>query len=181
MIMPNDLPKPVGFNEAMKNLTNRPATESPIVHIIPIKDDWFVIYKPCFSDCPDFDASEKTKYTSIYNVIAFAVLESGKIVPLIVGMFHDLCKVDDYVPTETGWDYNRNKVLNGHGDKSVIMVQHLLGPAGLTEQEMLCIRWHMGAFDEKENWNCNGAAVAVEQNVLYTHTADMYASRVMDI
>ena len=83
MIIPHNLPKPVEFNEGMAKLMNSPATESPIAHIIPVKDDWFVIYKPGFSDRSDFDASEKAEYTCIYNVIAFAALESGKIVPLI--------------------------------------------------------------------------------------------------
>lgn len=100
--------------------------------------------------------------------------------PYLVGMFHDLCKTDDYAMVKQGWEYNKNKTLVGHGDKSVIMLQQLLGQP-LTEQEILCIRWHMGAFDEKENWNAYGQAVAEDQNVLYTHTADMYASRVAGV
>lgn len=107
--------------------------------------------------------------------------------PYIVGMFHDLCKTDDYVPVarsqilgETEWGYNDKRLLTGHGDKSVIMLQQLL-KGNVTMQEAMCIRWHMGAFDSKENWNAYGNAVACDQNVLYTHTADMYASRVLDI
>lgn len=107
--------------------------------------------------------------------------------PYIVGMFHDLCKTDDYVPVasskvlgETEWGYNDKRLLTGHGDKSVIMLQQLL-KGNVTMQEVVCIRWHMGAFDQKENWNAYGNAVACDQNVLYTHTADMYASRVLDI
>lgn len=100
--------------------------------------------------------------------------------PYLVGMFHDLCKTDDYVLTENGWDYNKDKVLTGHGEKSVILAQQLL-KGSLTEQEILCIRWHMGAFDDKENWNAYGKAVEYDQNVLYTHTADMHAARVFNI
>mgnify|MGYP004493947485 FL=1 len=107
--------------------------------------------------------------------------------PYIVGMFHDLCKTDDYVPVassqilgETEWGYNDKRLLTGHGDKSVIMLQQLL-KGNVTMQEAMCIRWHMGAFDSKENWNAYGNAVACDQNILYTHTADMYASRVLDI
>ena len=107
--------------------------------------------------------------------------------PYIVGMFHDLCKMDDYVPVkntqvlgEMEWGYNDKRLLTGHGDKSVIMLQQLL-QGNVTMQEAVCIRWHMGAFDQKENWNAYGNAVACDQNVLYTHTADMYASRVLDI
>ncbi|MBO1291986.1 hypothetical protein [Faecalibacterium sp. Marseille-P9590] len=107
--------------------------------------------------------------------------------PYIVGMFHDLCKTDDYVPVassqilgETEWGYNDKRLLTGHGDKSVIMLQQLL-KGNVTMQEAMCIRWHMGAFDSKENRNAYGNAVACDQNILYTHTADMYASRVLDI
>lgn len=107
--------------------------------------------------------------------------------PYIVGMFHDLCKTNDYIPVasskilgETEWGYNDKRLLTGHGDKSVIMLQQLL-KGNVTMQEAVCIRWHMGAFDSKENWNAYGNAVACDQNVLYTHTADMYASRVLDI
>ena len=36
--------------------------------------------------------------------------------PYIVGLFHDLCKTDNYVLTEDGtYAYNKNILLNGHG------------------------------------------------------------------
>ena len=54
-------------------------------------------------------------------------------------------------------------------------------PVPLTEEEMLCIRWHMGAFDDKENWNSYGRAVTNFPNVLYTHTADMIAARILGV
>ena len=85
--------------------------------------------------------------------------------PLIVGMFHDLCKIDA-------------PLLIGHGDKSVIMLlQHM----DLTDEEIYCIRWHMGAFDSKENWNSYGRACTIYPNVLYTHTADMIAARILGV
>ena len=55
------------------------------------------------------------------------------------------------------------------------------GALSLTEEERLCIRWHMGAFDKKENWDGYDKAVAQYQNVLWTHTADMVASRVLGV
>ena len=64
------------------------------------------------------------------------------------------------------------------------LAEAILGDAGakpLTEEEKLCIRWHMGAFDDKENWNCYGAAIEKYQNVLWTHTADMVAARVQGV
>lgn len=102
--------------------------------------------------------------------------------PYIVGMFHDLCKIDNYRYNEqkSEWEYNPKAVLSGHGEKSVIMFQQLLD-FPLTEEEMLCIRWHMGAFDDKGNWEFYGRAVEKYPNVLYTHTADMIAARVKQI
>ena len=38
-----------------------------------------------------------------------------------------------------------------------------------------------GAFDDKKNWNRYGEAVTKYPNVLYTHTADMIASRIKGV
>lgn len=104
--------------------------------------------------------------------------------PFTIGILHDLCKCDDYVLDDNGtWIYNKNKLLPGHGDKSVMLAQQVMSPiqGGITDEEMYCIRWHMGAFDDKENWSCYSAAVKVYHNVLYTHTADMIASQIIGI
>ena len=108
--------------------------------------------------------------------------------PYIVGMFHDLCKVDNYTCTKKptlspllegdSWEYNNATLLPGHGDKSVMMLQQHIQ---LTDEELYCIRWHMGAFDDKENWNSYGRAVTNFPNVLYTHTADMVAARILGV
>lgn len=100
--------------------------------------------------------------------------------PLIVGMFHDLCKVDNYKKSngDEAWEYNNAALLPGHGEKSVIMLQQHMS---LTDEEMLCIRWHMGAFDDKEHWNSYGRSVTHFPNVLYTHTADMVAARILGV
>ena len=101
--------------------------------------------------------------------------------PYIVGMFHDLCKLDNYVKTENeAWEYNNASLLPGHGEKSVIIAQRLLH-GELTDEEIYCIRWHMGAFDVKENWNSYGRACTQYPNVLYTHTADMVAARIKGV
>lgn len=100
--------------------------------------------------------------------------------PYIVGMFHDLCKCDDYIydPNGEKFGHRDDLILNGHGEKSVIMTQKLLD---LTDEEIACIRWHMGAYDDKENWNILGRAIEKYPNVLYTHTADMIATRIRGI
>lgn len=103
--------------------------------------------------------------------------------PYIVGMFHDLCKCDNYKRMPKGadpehWEYNNASILPGHGEKSVIM---LLPIINLTDEEIACIRWHMGAFDDKSLWNNYGQAVTQFPNVLFTHTADMIAARIYRI
>lgn len=100
--------------------------------------------------------------------------------PFIVGMFHDLCKIDQYVvesETDGVIQYTQgNPLLKGHGDKSVMLLSHLMQ---LTEEEMMCIRFHMGAF-EPDDMSAYGKAIERFPNVLYTHTADMVASRLME-
>ena len=111
--------------------------------------------------------------------------------PYIVGMFHDLCKIDQYRNTSYGltldgqpihnpceWEYNPHTLLKGHGDKSVMLLSQFYR---LTEEEICCIRYHMGAFTPKEEWNDYTGAIHKYPNVLWTHHADMLASHVAGI
>ena len=98
--------------------------------------------------------------------------------PKIIGLLHDVCKCDDYIKIDGVWQWNKNQTMAGHGDKSVIM---LAGHIDLTEEEVYCIRYHMGAFTDKEDWPYYGKAVERYPNVLYTHTADMIASKIKGI
>lgn len=99
--------------------------------------------------------------------------------PYIIGMFHDLCKIDMY---ERIYDDNGNflrferdkKALDGHGAKSVALLKEHFGE--LTEEEELCIKYHMGAFTEKEEWKGYEAAGKKYENVLWTHHADIIAA-----
>lgn len=97
--------------------------------------------------------------------------------PIIVGLFHDLCKTDLYEFTDDGIIYAEN-AAPGHGDKSVEIAKTFI--PDLTEEEELCIRWHMGAFDDKDKWPEYNAAIAKYPNVLFTHTADMIASQIFE-
>lgn len=102
----------------------------------------------------------------------------------IVSLFHDLCKLGFYteemrntkvdgkwvqVPYYTVDD----KLPLGHGEKSVMMVlQHMK----LTTQEMMAIRWHMGGYEPKENYNALGKAYEEFPLAVYLHLADMKAT-----
>lgn len=111
--------------------------------------------------------------------------------PYIVGMFHDLCKIDQYrhpasdlvvdgmlLPDPSKWEYNPDTLLKGHGDKSVMLLSQFYT---LTEEEIMCIRYHMGAFTDKSEWNDYTRAVRNYPNVLWTHQADMLASHVAGV
>ena len=120
--------------------------------------------------------------------------------PYIVGMFHDLCKIDQYKPVypkgtidenkvsaltkgfyvkaTPSWEYNLDTLLKGHGDKSVMLLSQFYT---LTEEEIMCIRYHMGAFTDKSEWNDYTRAVHQYPNVLWTHQADMLASHVAGV
>ena len=114
--------------------------------------------------------------------------------PFIIGMFHDLCKMDQYkeVVDDPGkvmfgqdepsgkvshYEYQTKLLLYGHGAKSVLLLSQFMQ---LTEEEMLCIRYHMGAY-EKDDWTGYDMAIKKYPNVLITHTADMYTSKVDDV
>lgn len=101
--------------------------------------------------------------------------------PYIVGMFHDLCKCDNYIgdPESGEWVYNPDIIIPGHGEKSIIIAQTI---TSLTDEEIACIRWHMGAYEtDTKMWSYYDKAIRKYPNVLYTHTADMIASKIVGI
>lgn len=114
--------------------------------------------------------------------------------PYIIGMFHDICKQDQYqhpvdttfyggggpIPLvdESKWEYDPNLLLKGHGDKSVMLLSQY---SQLTIEEILCIRYHMGAFVDQKEWNDYTRAIHKYSNVLWTHTADMIAAHILEI
>ncbi len=115
--------------------------------------------------------------------------------PYIIGMFHDLCKIDLYQhPYRTTglcadgndvkeidkehWEYNPDVLLKGHGDKSVMLLSQYLQ---LTLEEILCIRYHMGAFTDQKEWNDYTRAIHQFDTVLWMHHADMIATHIMEV
>lgn len=106
-------------------------------------------------------------------------------------MYHDLCKVDLY-----DFDYDKNKfvkksdLFGGHGLKSIVYLQKLINEYSilypdegieLDEEVLMCIRWHMGAYDEESNWGNLSEAIKKYPNILYMHLADMSASKFSNI
>ena len=109
--------------------------------------------------------------------------------PLLIAVFHDWVKMQNYNQTGTGKEIHyirdSHQLFPGHGEVSVIMAQQFLSRhkriKQLTYEELACIRYHMGAFTDKEEWDYYTDAVKRYPNVLWTHTADMLASQIKGI
>lgn len=107
--------------------------------------------------------------------------------PIIVGILHDVTKIGMYSLSrdtnsralEINTFYVKNPQYSGfggHGYDSVCKIeQHMK----LTEEERMCIRYHMGAY-ETDDWDGFDLAIRRFPNVLWTHTADMVASKLME-
>lgn len=65
---------------------------------------------------------------------------------IVASLLHDICKVNFYVKDGEKYKYNDKLWLPvGHGERSIMLIQQHMT---LTEEEMVAIRWHMGAFDD---------------------------------
>lgn len=69
-------------------------------------------------------------------------------------------------------------LFTGHGMKSAVIAGSLLR---LTEEELACIVYHMGAFTESSEWKNYTRAIKRYPNVLWTHQADMLATHVKGV
>ena len=117
---------------------------------------------------------------------------------IIIALLHDICKTNFYIQavknvkrknkdgsfvfTEKGkniWDeeiyYDFNDLLPlGHGEKSVIIAQKFIP---LSNLEIMCIRWHMMAYDDAvKGYGGNLAltnAVNLYPEIALVHSADL--------
>lgn len=101
----------------------------------------------------------------------------------IVALLHDVCKIGFYkVSTRNVKDEVTGKWTQqpyytvddlfpmGHGEKSLYMVNSHMR---LTDEEALAIRWHMGGYEPKENYNYVSGAYNQSKLALLLHLADM--------
>lgn len=117
-------------------------------------------------------AVTKHRFPDMLHFGDVSKLNGADLPPVDIIVFGSPCQDLSVAGLRKGLKHKKN------GDKSVMMLQQHMQ---LTDEELLCIRWHMGAFDDKSMWNNYGQAVAQFPNVLYTHTADMVAARILGI
>ena len=105
---------------------------------------------------------------------------------IIIGLLHDICKVNNYKVEmrnkknpDTGVWYQEPYYTSedlmplGHGEKSVMLISEFIR---LTKEELYSIRWHMGGYEPKENYNSISSAYYKYPLAVYTHMADLKAT-----
>ena len=114
---------------------------------------------------------------------------------IIASLLHDVCKSDIYKRSvkkrknalgqwedSEGYKVTYKKFPMGHGEKSLVMV--LLGGIDLYDDEMLAIRWHMGAWGLNQNSFEDVRSFDTAQKlyplVPIIHAADGMAANVME-
>jgi len=110
---------------------------------------------------------------------------------IITAILHDVCKINLYHKctknrkndktqkweSYEGYGYEDSFPI-GHGEKSIIKLQQFIK---LTKDEILMIRWHMGANGENwQNTSSMSNAFGMCKGALALHTADMEASYLLE-
>jgi len=117
----------------------------------------------------------------------------------ITALLHDICKINfyikdtknvlkgkkinDYGKTVNDWQEElvwvcKDQFPVGHGEKSVITALKFIQ---LTDIEIAMIRWHMGAYEAKDNYRDMGNAVDMYKPIVALQTADMEASHLLNL
>lgn len=114
---------------------------------------------------------------------------------IIASLLHDVCKSDIYFRTikkrktalgiwedSEGYKVSYKNFPMGHGEKSVILL--LCNGIALTDDEMLAIRWHMGAWginmNSYEDQRCFDASQKLYPLVTIIQTADKLAANILE-
>lgn len=96
--------------------------------------------------------------------------------PMLIGLCHDVCKIGLYEKTEDGYKHKPNRDLDKHGSLSVEILESY--GVHLTDEERYCIHYHMGEYT-KDGQLTYSEALQRCPNLIWVHTADMYASQIL--
>ena len=133
--------KRAGMSEFLKYLQTSGFYESPsacklhgaykgglVIHSTTVFYTWLEL---------DFDMP---KHTNRYNSYTQESM-------LLISVAHDLCKVGRYKFTDDGIKYNKKKSDVGHSLKSLEIIKQFIE---LTDEEEMCIKFHMGYYGTHE-------------------------------
>ncbi len=101
--------------------------------------------------------------------------------PVLVGLLHDVCKVNsyraytkNYRDTAGYWQSRTEYMFDeklplGHGEKSLFLISRYMR---LTDQEALCLRWHMTNYESRAEREASEKAITLCSAILWVRTAD---------
>ena len=121
--------------------------------------------------------------------------EEGRDSVIIASLLHDVCKSDIYVRSvkkrknaigqwedSEGYKISYKNFPMGHGEKSVILL--LCSGLEMSDDEMLAIRWHMGAWginmNSFEDQRCFDTSKKLYPLVSIIQSADNLAANIME-
>lgn len=104
---------------------------------------------------------------------------------VLIGLFHDICKVDTYsvsmrnikengVWVQKPYYVSQDNLPFGHGEKSVYILNSFVK---LTREEAMCINWHMGEYDLRAKAGQSLSNIYYKYPLAFlTHIADNMAT-----
>lgn len=106
----------------------------------------------------------------------------------ITALLHDICKTNFYTVSSRNMKKDGkwikvpyytvdDQVPFGHGEKSVILLQQFIR---LSKEEVIIIRWHMGSYEPKENYNYISNSWNICKAGVALHTADLESSYILE-
>ena len=135
-------------------------------------------------------------YEGLKNLDGASAGEVKRESVIIATLLHDVCKTDIYKKTikkhknklgqwedAEGYNVSYKDFPMGHGEKSVMML--LLSGLDLHDDEMLAIRWHMGAFglnmNSYEDQRCYDTARQEYPLCCIVQCADSMAAAILEV
>lgn len=117
------------------------------------------------------------------------ITEELRVSTVIVSLLHDICKANYYSVREKNVKNEKGEWVKepyfitddmyplGHGEKSVMIIQKYIK---LTDDEIMAIRWHMGGFEPKDNYQYLSKAFSKHYLALSLHIADLKATYITE-
>lgn len=93
---------------------------------------------------------------------------------ILVGLFHDVCKVNRYMLQDDGSYKIKDDYPYGHGEYSVYLINKHMQ---LTDEEAIAIRYHMGPWEKTTDNYVLSKVYDTYPLAWRLHLADMWASK----
>ncbi|MBP3707517.1 MAG: HD domain-containing protein [Clostridia bacterium] len=108
---------------------------------------------------------------------------------IICALLHDICKTYFYTVEMRNKKNDRGEWVKepfytvkdemplGHGEKSCFIISEYIK---LTKEELYAIRWHMGGFENKDQYNYLSGAFEKYPLAVYVHMADLLSTYITE-